>query len=315
MAADTKISVLVLVHNEARYLPKFHDGLLHELKKQDVPFEIVYVENGSDDESLTTLHGLQRADADIAKVVELRRHFSRGLVLAAGIQHCTGERVVCLPATGCVPASAWPRLLERLADVDFVHGRQPDRSRPLACCLAGWLHNHILSPIAGVHLHDMYCEAFAARKEVLEQILPVPTAMEHFLGLAARRQGYEVEEVLLPCNDFVDDSGSFPGHCFQGVFDVLFVLRAAAWLYGPLRAFAVVGVLFLLLAALAGVGALVHYLFYGLVDNNGTLLCLEIALGLVGLSVMAMLLGTAAEASRSVVRPNPEDCIKSSDDA
>ena len=297
MATDSKISLLITVHNEETYLPKLHDGLEHELKKRDASYQFVYVDNGSTDGSLDVLRKLHDHDPEHVAVVTMRSRFDRAMVLSAGLPRCEGSTLVGLPATGEVPPSSLDRLLKDFEEgVDFLMGWQPNRSVGVSRHPATWLHSQVLSRCCGVRIRDMYCEAFVANKELLSALLPVPEGMELFLPLLAHRRGYQVVETQIPCNDFIDEDASFVGGLFGGLFDFLRVIRAGAWLFGPLRAFAVVAVCLFGLAVPLAIGALILYLQLGFGESGATA-CLCLTSVILGLSITAMIAGTAAESA------------------
>ena len=91
------LSVIVPVHNESAVLGDFHTRVRGVMEDSGYPFEIVYVDDGSSDDSLELLEGIRETDASVA-VVELSRNFGKEVALSAGLDHARGDAVILIDA-------------------------------------------------------------------------------------------------------------------------------------------------------------------------------------------------------------------------
>ena len=89
------LSLVVPVHNEEAVLPAFHRRTSEVLEQLGVPYEIVYVNDGSRDATLSLLNQLRGADPNVA-VVDLSRNFGKEIALSAGLNATCGDAVVVL---------------------------------------------------------------------------------------------------------------------------------------------------------------------------------------------------------------------------
>ena len=100
-AVDTStagtISVVVPVFNEDAVLPEFHRRLGSVLDGVGAPAEIVYVNDGSRDATMTLLTALHGADPRVA-VIDLSRNFGKEVAMSAGLDHASGDAVVVIDA-------------------------------------------------------------------------------------------------------------------------------------------------------------------------------------------------------------------------
>jgi polyisoprenyl-phosphate glycosyltransferase len=96
-ARDCTLSVVVPVFNEQEVLPVFHSRLVAALSKLDVSWEIVYVNDGSTDNSLNTLRALHHQQPAVA-VINLSRNFGKEGAMCAGLKMTRGEAVVLIDA-------------------------------------------------------------------------------------------------------------------------------------------------------------------------------------------------------------------------
>ncbi|MBI5625498.1 MAG: glycosyltransferase family 2 protein [Elusimicrobia bacterium] len=110
MSSSPVLSVVVPVYNEEECLPAFHRELSAILRSQVEPYEIVYVDDGSQDRSLELVESLRLSDPNVRAVV-LTRNFGHQLALTAGLEFSRGEAVVTMDADLQHPPSLIPRML------------------------------------------------------------------------------------------------------------------------------------------------------------------------------------------------------------
>ena len=90
------LSVVIPVYNEEENIPLLHSALTDALTTYT--YELIYVNDGSKDGSLTQLENLLEKDADHIIIVDLRRNFGQTTAIAAGIDHSQGEVIVLIDA-------------------------------------------------------------------------------------------------------------------------------------------------------------------------------------------------------------------------
>lgn len=106
------ISIVCPVYNEQDGIAWFHGSLLDVLKKiPNYTFEVIYVNDGSKDESLRELLTLKSTKAIATHVVDLSRNFGKEAALAAGIQSSTGAAVISLDSDGQHPVVHIPEFI------------------------------------------------------------------------------------------------------------------------------------------------------------------------------------------------------------
>ncbi|NDG50944.1 MAG: glycosyltransferase, partial [Rhodospirillales bacterium] len=82
------ISVVIPCYNEQEVLPEFHARITAAMEGIGLPFELVYVNDGSRDGTLALMLQAQAADSRVA-VVNLSRNFGKEIALTAGLDHAT----------------------------------------------------------------------------------------------------------------------------------------------------------------------------------------------------------------------------------
>jgi len=89
------ISIIAPVYNEQEVLQDFYLSLCNTLDALPYTFEIIFIDDGSRDNSIPIIHELQRKDGRIA-VIELSRNFGKEIALTAGLDHCHGDAAIII---------------------------------------------------------------------------------------------------------------------------------------------------------------------------------------------------------------------------
>ncbi|MES2352825.1 MAG: glycosyltransferase family 2 protein [Pseudomonadota bacterium] len=107
---EEKISVVVPVYNEQEVLPEFQKRLSAVLRNTGLQYEVIYVNDGSSDATLSVLQELKKTDGRIG-VVDLSRNFGKEIALTAGLDHADGDAVVVIDADLQDPPELIPDLI------------------------------------------------------------------------------------------------------------------------------------------------------------------------------------------------------------
>ncbi len=111
-SAKPVLSVVVPVYNEAAGLPHFHAALSATLANTDGPHEIVFVNDGSTDDSAQALASIAKADNTV-RVLSFTRNFGKEIATTAGLHQARGQAIITLDADGQHPIDAIPEFVER----------------------------------------------------------------------------------------------------------------------------------------------------------------------------------------------------------
>ncbi|MDL2263796.1 glycosyltransferase family 2 protein [Synergistaceae bacterium OttesenSCG-928-I11] len=121
------ISILCPCYNEEEALPSFRREVTRVMEEAGEPFEIVFVNDGSDDGTLDIMRALAQQDQRIV-VVDLSRNFGKEAALTAALDHARGDAVVPMDADLQDPPALIPEMIARWRDgYDVVLARRDDR--------------------------------------------------------------------------------------------------------------------------------------------------------------------------------------------
>lgn len=121
------MSVVVPCYNEEAVLETTHDRLCEVLEKEEIDFELIYVDDGSQDATLDMLHDLHERDERI-QVISLSRNYGHQVAITAGTDYARGDAVVVIDADLQDPPEVIPRMIEKWREgVDVVYGKRKQR--------------------------------------------------------------------------------------------------------------------------------------------------------------------------------------------
>ncbi|MBI3561221.1 MAG: glycosyltransferase family 2 protein [Gammaproteobacteria bacterium] len=121
------LSIVIPAYNEQEVLPEFHKRLSTVLDTLELPSEIIYVNDGSSDQTLQVLETLYQTDPRMA-IVDLSRNFGKEIALTAGMHKAQGDAVIVIDADLQDPPELIPRLIQEWQQgVDVVYAKRARR--------------------------------------------------------------------------------------------------------------------------------------------------------------------------------------------
>jgi|TARA_B100001741_G_scaffold183291_1_gene150915 glycosyltransferase involved in cell wall biosynthesis len=191
----TAVSVILPVFNEAANLEPLAKDVVAALEETGRSYEVIFVDDGSTDQSLAVLKTLQRTHPSVV-VIEFRRNFGQTAALAAGLRAADGEIVITMDADRQNDPRDIAMLLKEIDQgMDLVCGWRHERKdglwlRLLPSRVANWL----ISTTTDVKLHDYGCTLKAMRKDVAKN-LRLYGEMHRFIPAIASWYGVRMSEV------------------------------------------------------------------------------------------------------------------------
>lgn len=190
------VSIIVPVYNESQSLKILHEKISEAMRSTGRYWEVIYVDDGSQDDSLSELTDIAHQDQAHARVLSFRRNFGQTTAISAGIDHALGEVIVIIDADLQNDPADIPMLLEKLDEgYDLVSGWRVSRQDTFVTrTLPSRIANGLISRVTGVHLHDYGCSLKAYRREVLTGFR-LYGEMHRFIPAYASSVGAKIIEV------------------------------------------------------------------------------------------------------------------------
>jgi glycosyltransferase involved in cell wall biosynthesis len=282
------LSVVIPVYNEEENIRLLHEGLKKALDKLDQEYEMLFVDDGSTDTTLSILEEIQAKDSRVI-VLSLRRNFGQTAAFAAGFDFARGDVVVTMDGDLQNDPADIPKLLELIRDNDLVSGwrkkrKDPFLSRRLPSMMANWL----ISKVTGVKLHDYGCSLKAYRREVIKN-LKLYGEMHRFIPAVASWYGVRVAEVETIHHPRLHGKSKYGiSRTLKVVLDLITVKFLQSFSTKPIQFFGPVGVLSGLLGFLILFYLSFDKLFFGHDIGGRPLLLLGALLIIVGIQLIGM---------------------------
>jgi undecaprenyl-phosphate 4-deoxy-4-formamido-L-arabinose transferase len=166
-----ELSVVVTLDNEAVSLEEFYRRAVLVLEPLGMPFELIFVDDGSLDGTFALLERLHAADGRV-RVLRLKRNFGQHAAMHAGLTRAAGSVVVTMGGDLQNPPEDIPRLVAALeCGFDVASGLSASRSEPWRREFASRLINSLLRRLTGVAISDFGCAFNAYRREAFVPLL------------------------------------------------------------------------------------------------------------------------------------------------
>ena len=199
------ISLSVPVYNEQDAILPLFEKVRAVMDRHGLPWEIIFVNDGSVDGSAEILDGLATAHERV-KVVHFRRNFGQTAAMMAGFDFASGEIIIPMDGDGQNDPEDIPRMLAKLDEgYEVCSGWRKDRQdNALQRNFPSIMANKLISAVSGVPLHDFGCSLKAYRAEVIKGVR-LYGEMHRFLPIYAKWHGARISEI--PVNHFARISG------------------------------------------------------------------------------------------------------------
>jgi len=192
-----QISIVVPVYNEEESLLDLFREFESVLPGMGLSYEIIFVNDGSSDNSPQLLSALERENPGTVRVMTFAQRNGQTAAMKAGLNAAQGEIVVTMDADLQNDPADIPFLILKLQGVfDCVCGWRRDRQdKPLKAMLSK-TGNVLQRSLTGLNVHDTSCTLRAYRAPCAEHIVLERDGQHRFIPLSLSLQGFRVGEIL-----------------------------------------------------------------------------------------------------------------------
>jgi len=284
-----EVSVVIPMRNEAPSVADLYGELTTSLQRLGRPYEIIVVDDGSEDETFAALSRLQANDSRL-KVIRLRRNFGQTAAFSAGFAHARGRFIVTSDGDLQNDPADIPGMVEvaESTGADIVAGwrrRRKDAflNRRLPSMIANWIISHA----TGVKLHDYGCSLKVFRAEVVKP-MKLYGEMHRFLPAIASEFGVRIVEQPVNHRPRTHGRSNYGiSRTIRVVLDLLTVKFLISYSTRPLQIFGLLGVTMGLLGAII-CAYLAYVRLFGYQSADRPILQLGILLVFTGVQLLTM---------------------------
>jgi CheY-like chemotaxis protein len=192
---DATLSFVIPLKDEGPTLQELFNKIAEHASAQTSLWEVIFVDDGSTDNSWEVIRGLAAENPDRIKAIRFRRNMGKADALAAGWQECSGDFVFTMDADLQDDPAEIPNFLQKMEEGwDIVSGWKRRRLDPWHKVLPSRIFNLMLSRVNKVKLHDHNCGFKCYRREVVYAI-PMYGEMHRMVPSLAAIHGYRTTEI------------------------------------------------------------------------------------------------------------------------
>ena len=281
------ISIIIPVFNEGESIEYLLDEVLNVMVFNKLNFEIVVVNDGSQDTTSNVLDELTIKIKELI-VISLRMNYGQTAAMAAGFEHSSGEVVITLDGDLQNDPNDIPKLISHINEgYDLICGWRYDRKDKLINRrIPSKIANKLISNVTGLKLHDYGCSLKAFKKEILDDI-KLYGELHRFLPVLAKIEGAKIKEIKVNHRSRKYGSSKYGiDRTFRVLMDLLTVWFMTKFLTRPMYGFGFVGIISILISL-----GMTSYLFIlKLLGNdigNRPLLMFALILGITGVQLFS----------------------------
>jgi glycosyltransferase involved in cell wall biosynthesis len=242
------ISIVIPAYNEAESLPILIQNLSQILRDVNKECEIIITDDGSTDETLSTLKKLKQ-DFPLLKILSFRKNYGKSAALSEAFKLADGDYVITMDADLQDDPEEIPNLISAMESgkYDLVSGWKKKRHDPISKKIPSRIFNFVTSKISGIDIHDFNCGLKIYRKVVVKD-LNIYGELHRFLPVLAHWNGFRVGELAVQHHPRKFGKTKFGiSRFFNGFFDLLTVLFITRYQTSPLHIFGMLGLMSALL--------------------------------------------------------------------
>lgn len=263
------ISIVIPLYNEEESLPELNAWIERVMEENHFSYEIIYINDGSTDNSWKVIKELQQKSLHI-KAVKFRRNYGKSPGLHCGFERAQGDVIITMDADLQDSPDEIPELYRMIMQdgYDLVSGWKKKRYDPLSKTIPTKLFNATARKVSGIQLHDFNCGLKAYKKDVVKNI-EIYNDMHRYIPYLAKIAGFNKigeKPVLHQARKYGTTKFGID-RFVNGYLDLITLWFLSKFGKKPMHFFGLLGSLMFILGFIALVIVL-GYKFYSLMGDN-----------------------------------------------
>ncbi len=300
------LSVVIPCYQEQESLPILYNRLFPVLDDLKKPYEVIFVNDGSKDNTSTVLNDLFTLRPDVIRVVEFNRNYGQHMAIMAGFEKVHGDVVVTLDADLQNFPEDIPSLLAKIEEGhDVVGGYRVDRKDHWWRKFFSRLHNSLRLKLTKIDMRDEGCMLRAYKREIIDQMVACEEQSTFVTALAT---SFASNAIDVPVRHAAREAGTSNYNFYKLIrynFDFF-----ANFSRAPLEMFTIIGFFIALGSFALFLYIMVERLLYG-ADAEGLFTLFAILYFLVGILLMGLgIVGEYVGRIYEEVRKRPRYIVK-----
>lgn len=256
------LSIVVPLYNEEESVSELVNKIVTAGSDFDVSYEIIFVDDGSQDATWTKIEQLRRSTPQL-RGIRFRRNFGQTAAMVAGCEYARGEIIVTMDGDLQNEPSDIPKLLETMRQgYDIVSGWRKHRKDHWSRVIPSKVANFIISKTTGVTLHDYGCSLKAYRTECIRSIKAYGE-MHRFFPAIVSMTGARIAEIPVEHHSRKHGVSKYGlSRIFKVLSDIVAINLIIKFSSMPLKGFAVLSLPFVILSLFLGSAACLGWMLH-----------------------------------------------------
>jgi glycosyltransferase involved in cell wall biosynthesis len=246
---EIQLSICIPLFNEEESIKELHDWIVKVMKNNSFSYEILFVDDGSTDESWSIIQELSNKYSEV-KGIKFRRNYGKSAGLFVAFEAAKGDVVITMDADLQDSPEEIPALYRMIKHENYhlVSGYKEKRFDPLSKTIPTKLFNWATRKMSGINLKDFNCGLKAYHHKVVKSI-EVYGEMHRYIPVLAKWSGFDnIGEKIVQHQERKYGVTKFGLERFvNGFLDLLTVMFMAKFGKKPMHLFGLLGVIFFLI--------------------------------------------------------------------
>ena len=281
------ISIIIPIFNEESSIEPLYREIVNSLSNISDRYEIIFIDDGSTDSTLTNINNLIAIDNNIV-LVQLNRNYGKSDALQEGFNIAKYDYIITMDGD----LQDDPNEIENLINIldegwDCVSGWKKNRKDPLSKTIPSYFFNSFISFFSGLKLHDFNCGIKVYKNNVIKN-LNIYGGLHRYIPLLLHNNGYKVTECTVNHRPREHGKTKYGKSRFlHGIFDFLTINFLRKYFNRPMYFFGTFGLILSSIGLLINI-YLTYFWFQGIYIANRPLFFLAILLILVGIQSLSI---------------------------
>ena len=279
----TEISIVLPTYNEEESVKPLYDKLNSTLKKLNKKYEIIFIDDGSSDNTYQNLLKLKKSDKNI-KIIKFRSNFGQTAAMDAGFKAAKGKIIIEMDADLQNDPTDIPKLLNKIDQgFDVVSGWRYKRQDSFSKKIFSKLAHELRRIFTGEKIHDSGCSLKAYRKECFDN-LDLYGEMHRYIPAILKWRGFKITEVKVNHKRRQYGKTKYNlSRVYHGFLDLILVVFWQKFSARPIHLFGGIGLLLNFFGILIGIYLSYLKIFFNESIANRPLLLLSIMSIIIGI--------------------------------
>jgi len=263
-----ELSIVIPVYNEENNIVPLYAKIKEEADKLNRSYEIIFVNDGSNDNTETELKKVKELDNNV-KCITFRRNFQKAAAYSAGFRYSEGDIIITMDGDLQDDPSEMKKFLDKIDEgYDYVSGwKYKGKGNPYRAWPSKFF-NFVVKRTNKLTLHDFNCPFKAFKREVIDPA-DIYGELYRFLPVIAKSKGYKIGEVKVENLPRIHGKSKYGIERFlRGFFDLLTILFLTNYYKRPLHLFGTAGLLLLFIGSASIFVLYALKLLFGILISN-----------------------------------------------